>query len=51
MVTEKPPRWARFRLSLSSRVGSFYNIINIGNPLLMLGGRLRRLVALAEQAG
>ena len=28
MVTEKPPRWARFRLSLFSRVGSFYNIIN-----------------------
>ena len=28
MVTEKPPRWARFRLSLFSQVGSFYRIIN-----------------------
>ena len=29
MVTEKSPRWARFRLSLFSRVGSFYSIINM----------------------
>jgi hypothetical protein len=32
MVTEKSPRWARFRLSLFSRVGSFYNIVNSTLP-------------------